>query len=72
MNRLKEGHMNILPDSGLRLFLHDLDKAVRVNIASRQAELQVLRGVRYAVRKVCIEVWAWQKALREVERHSGI
>jgi hypothetical protein len=70
--RAIEGHMNILPDSRLRLFVHDLEKAARANTASRRDELQALKGVGYAVRRMRIEVWAWRKALREVKRHGGI
>ena len=70
--RLNTLGMNILPDSCRRAMLHETDKRIRANIASRQEELANLSGVARAWKRIRIEVWAWRKALREVEVRRGI
>ena len=61
---------SILPDSESRLWLHKFDKCIRESIASRGAELEGLRGVRFLIHRLKIELWAWRRAFRKARPHD--
>jgi len=64
--------MNILATSSFAAMLDDMDKALRANLASRQHELVKLSGFARLWTRVGIELWAWCKALSEVQVRRGL
>jgi len=60
----------IIPQLGPPEDMLKFDKHVLEGIASRKAELQELRGVRFLIRRVAIEFWAWKRAFREIRKHD--
>ena len=50
--------------------LREFDQNLQKNLASRKGELKSLKGFRWLLRRLKIELWAWRKTLRESETDS--
>jgi hypothetical protein len=50
--------------------LHNFDKKLLLNIRSRQNEVVGITGLRWVVRRIRIEIWAWAKTIKELPRDT--
>jgi hypothetical protein len=50
--------------------LRNFDKKLLLNIRSRLTEVVGVTGLRWLVRRIRIEIWAWAKTIKELPKDT--